>query len=168
MGPWYDQTIMQYAPDLQVGVAPWPGVKQREATGSTGYFNADTCYIPKGSKQPAKAFDLLSFIISDQGNSIINEGKYPDAQGRQPVLRSTNTAQYIANSPNRFIKAHIDIMKSSNMVGAPEIPTFASFQEQMTIVYQKAMANDGDVRANLQAALDTAQKELDKYYQRKQ
>ncbi|NLA57993.1 MAG: ABC transporter substrate-binding protein [Firmicutes bacterium] len=163
MGPWMDMHIQMYAPDLDAGVAAWPAVAERAANGPTVFVDADLIYIPKGSKHPDEAFEFIKFLNSPEGQELLNNGTYPAAHGRVPVRKDYGGEAFIAGSPNRYIRQHIDLMNTPNVVLVPEIPIFQQLQRELGRVYEQAMVLDGDAEANLQRAFQQLQRELTRY-----
>ena len=161
MGPWMDMHIQKYAPDLEIGVTPFPAVEEKVTHAPVAYFNADVCYIPVNAKHPQEAFQFLLFLISDRGQFLLNnDGEYPDVNGRTPVLKSTFTQEFVDSSPNTFIQQHLDILNSTNMFNSPEMTIFPQYQTELGRVYEKALVLDGDAVKNLQRAIDNLNKAL--------
>ncbi len=164
MGPWMDMHLQTYAPDLEFGAAPWPAVKERERRGPTAYFNADVCYIPKGSKYPKEAFEFLKFVVSPEGQTLMNCGEYPNVNGRQPVVRNYGGEDFIAANPNRFIRQHLEVMDSPNIFSGLKIPGVSTaFVRETDYVYKQAMGLEGSPEENLERALAEIQRKLDRY-----
>ena len=160
MGPWMDMHLQMYVPDMEVGIAGWPAIEERAVNGPTVFVDADLIYIPKGSKHPREAFEFISFLNSPEGQTLLNNGTYPEAHGRVPVRKDYGGDAFIAGSPNRFIQQHIDLMDTPNVVLVPEIPIFQQLTRELGRVYEQAMVLDGNAKANLERAFNQLEREL--------
>lgn len=80
-GNYFLKFAAEFAPDLEFGIAPPPAPKGREPVTWSGGFSF---IIPAEAEHAEEAFDLISFLASDEGLEVIHKtnSRYAAARGR--------------------------------------------------------------------------------------
>ncbi len=96
------------APNMRFGVAPLP--TRRAALGRRSWGTAWQAAIPVGARNPRAAWELLRFLGSDRGLTLLNEHqrRLTEANGRLfvptqtpvPQLNEVFAERYVRNNPN--------------------------------------------------------------------
>lgn len=105
-GDWYTNLITQYHPNLPFRVAPPPAPRGKASVTWSGGFSY---VVPATSKQSDLAFELIRFLVSDEGYGVINEvnAQYAASRGRayvpqmsaQPKVNEWVFERYMMNDP---------------------------------------------------------------------
>lgn len=146
-GVWMHNYLQQFAPHLELGIAPWP------ATGA-GLENfspadADVLAIPRGARHPREAWKFIRYV------SAIN----PDAQTVEELsglellcygqkknspLRQWSPA-FERFHPHPQIALFRQLAESPNAVHIPKIGIWQEYARELGLVFEKARLLEGDL-----------------------
>lgn len=136
-GVWMNNSLRQFAPGLDYGVAPWPAT--RPDLENFSVVDADVLAIPRGAKHPREAWQFIQFISSHN----------PDAR-RLEQLRGVELLCYLQqkNSPLRhwspfftdhhphpYIGLFRQLAQSPNAVHIPKIGIWQEYSRELTQVF---------------------------------
>jgi len=76
-GPWMQEHIRRFKPDMDYGWASWPVAKEMvDQLYPLAYAPLDSLAIPQGTKHPKEAFEFLAWFVSWEGQIVYHKGPY--------------------------------------------------------------------------------------------
>jgi len=77
-GPWMQEHIQEFTPDMDYGWAPWPVAEEMlDQLYPLAQVVCDAIAIPKNTKHPEEAFEFLAWFMSWEGQVAYNKGPNP-------------------------------------------------------------------------------------------
>jgi multiple sugar transport system substrate-binding protein len=167
-GPWEYDTILRYKPaGFEYTVWPWPGPSGQSKKGM--YTYGDGWIIPKGSKDPAAAWDIISTLTGATGNRDVYSSLFSVWQcvngPVSPAMLDYPKFQtdVIAKCPGYdtiFLK---DLFQSDQYLFPPKIPTSASYLALFDTEWEKARLGQKTPQQAMDFVTQQAQKDLDNW-----
>ncbi|HET9958807.1 MAG TPA: extracellular solute-binding protein, partial [Polyangiaceae bacterium] len=147
-GVWLPSYIDRFAPNLEWGAAPFPGL---DAAGAPiAYIDADMLVIPRGSRHAREAFEFMRYVARTE----VME-KLCRLQHKNSPLREV-TPSFFTGHPHREIRMFQALAASPAAVSAPKLPIWAEYRAEIVALFQRVWL----VQASPQQALDEAQGRL--------
>ena len=172
-GVWVLNMLAEYHPHLRFGVAPPP---PNEGHDSVSWSGGYSYVIPKTSKQPDMAFDLIRFLVSDEGWAVSNNvsRRYAASKGRgyipaMTALPAINAELYgeqfmqDPNIPDRVsasLSVFVDLMSSSKY--RPVTPVGSLLWDEHVRAIDQAVRAGADPQATLTRGTELVQQRLDR------
>lgn len=159
-GEWNPYWIKLYAPQLDYGVAPLPGpAAHPERTGST-WLGGNMFLIPKGSKHPREAWDLLVWMQTDEAQILFANVMH----GVPNQLRILNDRTLRTGEPWRAMYGRfLDIAINPNADTFPAIPVANLYNSELLSARDTALNGDKPPAQALQDVRIRVQREMDRY-----
>lgn len=147
-GPWIVNWINRYAPDLDYGVAAFPGVS---AERTPVLASSDVYVIPRGARHVQEAVVFLAYLMrQDVMERLCRE------HGKVSPFRHPGEAFY-ATHPNRHIRLFDGLADSPYAFGYPKMPTFKEASMDLLVMLEDVLQGKqapSDAAAAAQAAID--------------
>ena len=159
-GEWNPYWKTKYAPDLEFGVAPFPAPASRPDRQLSIWFGGNVFCIPKGSKHPKEAWDLLVWMQTDEAQ-VLFAGAMNNVPNRKSALHSPalrTGAPYKAQ-----YSQFLDIAETKNGANFPTIPAANLYYTQLYDMLDSVMMGQKSPANALRDVRDKVQKEMDKY-----
>jgi multiple sugar transport system substrate-binding protein len=165
-GPWEFDTIKRYKPaDFEYTVWPFPGPAGVAKKGM--YTYGDGWIIPKGSKDPNAAWDIISTMTGATGDRDVYTGLFKvwqcvngpvSPQMQDWPLFKTDVIGQCPGYQEVFLQ---DLFKSDQYLYPPKIPTANSYQSLLGTEWEKARLGQKTAKEALDFVTQQAQQELD-------
>ncbi|MFP4055332.1 MAG: ABC transporter substrate-binding protein [Candidatus Brocadiia bacterium] len=158
-GVWMHNFIDQYAPGMEVGVAPFPrhevppGVDPSDPEMGTTIADADVIVIPRGSRHPDAAWEFIRFVNSREGMEILCLG-----QRKFSPLRDVSPGFWRRQRHPDYVRFFYRLAHSRFCTYAPKTGVLREFQREMDNAFDKV--------GNLDASPQEALAEVDQRMQR--
>jgi multiple sugar transport system substrate-binding protein len=167
-GPWHFDTIARYQPDgFEFTVWPWPGPSSADKKGM--YTYGDGWIIPKGSKDPAAAWDIISNLTGATGDRDVYtnlfvvwqcvNGPVSPAMVDWPLFKT----DVIGKCPGYQEVFLEDLFKSDQYLFPAKIPTSDSYGALLSAEWEKARLGQKSPQEALDFVTEQAQTELDNW-----
>jgi multiple sugar transport system substrate-binding protein len=167
-GPWHFDTIHRYKPEgFEFTVWPWPGPAGVAKKGM--YTYGDGWIIPKGSKDPAAAWDIISTLTGATGDRDVYtslfvvwlcvNGPVSPQMIDWPKFKTEVSGQ-CPGYEEIFLK---DLFNSEQYLFPPKIPTSSSYTSLFSAEWEKARLGQKSPQEALDTVTEAAQKELDNW-----
>ena len=165
-GPWQYNTLRNFKPEgFEFTVWPWPSPAGETKKGM--YTYGDGWIIPKGSKDPNAAWEIISSMTGATGDRDVYTSLFTTwlcVNG--PVSPEMTTwpkfkSDVIGACPGYEEIFLADLFKSDYYLYPPKIPTSASYQSMMGAEWEKARLGQKAPQEALDFVTEQAQKELD-------
>lgn len=171
-GNWFLNTVAEYAPDLDLAVAPPPPPAGKSTTTWSGGFSFA---IPATARHQDKAFELVRFIVSEEGFDVFHETnqRYFASRGRgyipqlsaQPAINERLMRERVdgdRNLPPRVkqaLQVFLDLLPDSRFRPVTPVGQFLWDQHVRAIEQTTRGGRDpqqvlSEARALVQARLD--------------
>jgi len=76
-GPWMQEHIRQFNPNMDYGWTPWPvAEKMLDKLYPLAYAPIDSLAIPEKTKHPKETFEFLAWFVSWEGQVVYHKGPY--------------------------------------------------------------------------------------------
>jgi multiple sugar transport system substrate-binding protein len=167
-GPWEYDTILRYKPaGFEYTVWPWPSPAGTSKKGM--YTYGDGWIIPKGSKNPTAAWDIISTLTGATGNRDVYSSLFSVWQCvNGPVSPSMLDypkfkSDVIAKCPGYDTVFLQDLFKSDQYLFPPKIPTSASYLSLFDTEWEKARLGQKTPQEAMDFVTQQAQKDLDNW-----
>ncbi|HMO27108.1 MAG TPA: ABC transporter substrate-binding protein, partial [Tepidisphaeraceae bacterium] len=171
-GDWYTNVITQYHPSLPFRVAAPPAPRGRTSVTWSGGFSY---VIPTTSGQPELAFELIRYLVSDEGFGVINEvnAQYAASRGRayvpqmsaQPKVNEWVFERYMMNDPRipDRVKAAQPLFRSLMTVSRfrPVTPVGQLLWDEHVRAIEEVVRGGRDPQVVLDIATAKVQRRLD-------
>lgn len=115
-GPWLANWARVYAPDLDYGVAAFPGVT---AERTPVFASSDVFVIPRGARHVKEAMHFLMFLMEQP-----NLEELCRLHGKTSPFRAPQAA-FFEGHPNPHVRVFEELASSPDTFGFPKMPTFA-------------------------------------------
>ncbi len=172
-GPWQFNTLKLYKPEgFEFTVWPYPGPAGVAKKGM--YTYGDGWIIPKGSKDPAAAWDVIGTMTGATGDkdvytSLFTTWQCVNGPVSEQILDWPKFKQEVTGAcpgyDNVFLQ---DLFHSDYYLFPPKIPTADSYQSMMGAEWEKARLGEKTPKEALDFVQEQAQKELDDWFANKQ
>lgn len=168
-GPWHFNTIKLYRPaGLEFTVWPWPGPASVAKKGM--YTYGDGWIIPKGSKDPAAAWDVIGSMTGATGDkdvytSLFTAWQCVNGPVSEQILEWPKFKQEVIGECPGYDTVFLDdLFHSEQYLFPPKVPTSASYESMIDTEWEKARLGQKTPKEALDAVQAQAQKELDDWY----
>ena len=121
-GPWLANWARVYAPNLDYGVARFPGYR---ADFQPVFASADVFVIPTGSQRPREAMRFLAYMLRQDVLETLCRAHGKVSPFREP------SAEFFATHPNAHIRVFDALAASPDAFGYPKMPTFSEAWTEM-------------------------------------
>ncbi len=172
-GCWFMQTIAQYKPYMQFGVAPPPTPSGKH---STTWSGGSAYCIPVGTKHSRTVFQLIQFLVSPEGWHIqmAVDAHYAASLGSpflpsmiaQPAINRAVYQQYIEHNPNlppRVVKAMREFYKMMHVSHIRPVTPVAQYMwNQQRQVISQTRHDEAPPKVLLRLATRKVQRRLDR------
>jgi multiple sugar transport system permease protein len=172
-GNWFLNVVAEFAPDLDLAVAPPPAPAGKQTTTWSGGFSFA---IPATARYQDRAFDLIRFLVSDEGFEIFHETnqRYSASRGRgyipqlaaQPAINERVMRERVrrdANLPPRIVQAlqvFLDLMPQSRF--RPVTPVGQFLWDQHVRAIEQTTRGGRDPQSVLSECRELVQSRLDR------
>ncbi|MBK9119658.1 MAG: ABC transporter substrate-binding protein [Phycisphaerales bacterium] len=150
-GPWMVNWARTYAPQLDIGVAPFPSATADRAY---AFASTDIFVIPRGAREPRAALRFLAYVLQPE---VLEE--LCQAHGKLSPFRDAGPDFY-DNHPNPFIRTFEHLAQSPDIFGFPQMPTWLAVNDELNSTLNAVMRGD-----HLERTLTRAQQKIDKIVQ---
>ncbi len=168
-GPWQFNTIKLYKPEgFEFTVWPWPGPEGVAKKGM--YTYGDGWIIPKGSKDPAAAWDVIGTMTGATGDKDVYTSLFVTWQCvngpvSSQILDWPRFKNEVIGACPGYQEVFLDdLLHSEQYLYPPKVPTSASYESLMDSHWEKARLGQMTPKEALDAVTQQAQKELDDWY----
>lgn len=165
-GPWQFDTLKRYKqPDFEFTVWPYPGPAGVTKRGM--YTYGDGWIVPKGGKEPAAAWEIISAMTGATGDRDVYSSLFTTWQcvngpvSKEMINWPKFKAEVIGQCPGYqeiFLK---DLFESDVYLYPPKIPTSSSYSSLLGAEWEKARLGQKTPKEALDYVTQQAQKELD-------
>ncbi|MCB9850616.1 MAG: extracellular solute-binding protein [Phycisphaerales bacterium] len=173
-GPWFANTIRQFAPDIHYGVAPFPTIDGVPRA----YYEEDVITVPRGARHPDEAWSFIEWLYTappqhysppDGSTGMGYEYYESRADGktvRKPMpplrpiewlcwmhcknnpLRNPDPA-FVETHPNPAIEVHEALARAEHADTVPPLPNWAEIENEFVAAYADIWAAGPPVRERL-------------------
>lgn len=171
-GPWHFNTIKQYKPEgFEFTVWPWPGPDGIAKKGMHTY--GDGWILPKGSKDPVAAWDIVGTMTGALGNKDVYTSLFTTWQcvngpvSPQILDWPKFKQEVIGECPGYNTVFLEDLFHSEQYLFPPKVPTADSYASMMDAEWEKTRLGQKSAKEALDFVSEQAQKELDDWYANK-
>ncbi|CAN5853662.1 hypothetical protein BH10CHL1_BH10CHL1_23040 [soil metagenome] len=165
-GPWEFNTLKNFKPEgFEFTVWPFPGPEGQAKKGM--YTYGDGWIIPKGSKDPAATWEIISAMTGATGNRDVYtslfttwlcvNGPVSEEMTQWPKFKS----DVIAACPGYEEVFLQDLFHADQYLYPPKIPTSDSYASLMDAEWDKTRLGQKTAQEALDSVQEQAQKELD-------
>ncbi|MCC6729138.1 MAG: ABC transporter substrate-binding protein [Chthonomonadales bacterium] len=159
-GEWNPYWCSRYAPKLNYGVAPMPHLEGRAGGAPATWLGGNMLCIPKGSKHPDAAWDLLVWMQSTQAQIA-----FAQAMNNVPNIRACLGSSALREGADyrRKFASFLDLADSPNGGHFPALPVGYLYNNELSNARDLALAG---VKSPAQALRDVrlrVQRDLDRY-----
>jgi multiple sugar transport system substrate-binding protein len=160
-GEWTPYWIKKYAPGMQYGVGPLPPPADRPDRARSTWLGGNVFCIPKDSKHPNEAWDLMVWMQSDEAQiyfaSMMNNVPNTRSALHSPRLRT--------GAPYRFqYGKFLDLADSPNAGSFPALPVANLYSAELQNARDYALAGTKTPQQALHDVRVRVQRELDRYH----
>lgn len=159
-GEWNPYWCHRYAPNLEYGVAPLPPLKDRPETARTTWLGGNMICIPRGSRHPKEAWDLLVWMQSEEAQILFasSMNNVPNLRRalKSPVLRTG------ADYKEKFA-VFLDLADSPNGGIFPAIPVASLYNNELNTARDLTLMGEKSAQSALADVRVRVQRELDRY-----
>lgn len=149
-GNWLYRDIQRYVPDMDIGVAPLPAPEGKEqVTWSGGH----AFVIPRGSKNPDAAWNLMSYFVEPEVNA-----RFAQISGQLPSVKDAAQAEFYQNDPIQ--KLFVDQLYRAKY--RPVTPAGGLIKDRLDWALQRAIRGWDEPQSLLEQSAARVQSELDK------
>lgn len=157
-GPWLANNIVEYKPDLDYGVAPFPvEASIHDESRPIGLIDSDVLVIPRGASHPEASFEFIAFTQRPE-----NIEELSLAHCKNSPLREVS-ARFMADHPHRDIAVHARIADSPRAFVFPRTRTWPEYEKDFNSAMQRMWRLDqgaaetlGELERRAQSRLDLA------------
>ncbi|RMF82562.1 MAG: ABC transporter substrate-binding protein [Planctomycetota bacterium] len=140
-GPWMANWARVYAPDLDYGVAAFPGATPER---TPVFASCDVFVIPRGARHVKEVMHFLKYVMRQE-----NLEELCRSHGKVSPFRTPQPA-FFENHPNPQIRAFEQLAASPDTFGFPKMPTFAQAEaitfEMLDSVLRRTAAPEDAIR----------------------
>lgn len=147
-GPWLANWARVYAPDLDYGVAAFPGVA---ADHTPVFASTDVFVIPRGARHVREAMHLLAWLTRQENLEELCRLHGKVSPFREPL------PSFFADHPNPHIRAFERLAASPHTFGFPKMPTFAQADAATLQMLESVLRQT----ATPQQAIELAQRRME-------
>ena len=156
-GVWMHNFIEKYAPGMEWGAAPFPGVKLLEDPVTN--VEADVIVIPKSSKHPKEALEFIRYVVSREGMELLCSG-----HRKFSPLAEVSSGFAKMNPPgNPFIDMFRDMSYSSNGFSIAKTGVWNEYRRELGVAFDEIRSLKrpvkevlGELQGRMQGRLDKA------------
>lgn len=152
-GSWMANFVDKYAPKLEFGAAPMP-VKTPDLYG-TVIVEADSIFIPAGSRHPEASFEFLRFLIDQKANEKLCLGFRCISPKKQ------RSEEFKRIHPNPNIRMFDSLVQGDKTHYAPKISMWYEMLDEMSVVFDKVWLHQATPYDALTEAQNRLQVRLD-------
>jgi multiple sugar transport system substrate-binding protein len=167
-GPWHYNTLRNFKPEgFNFTVWPWPGPAGQDTKGM--YTYGDGWIIPKGSQNPAAAWEIISAMTGATGDRDVYtslfttwlcvNGPVSQEMTNWPKFE-TEVMGACPGYENVFLA---DLFNSDQYLYPPKIPTSDSYGSLLNTEWEKVRLGQKEAKEALDLVTEQAQKELDSW-----
>ncbi len=159
-GEWTPYWAHRYAPGLDYGVAPMPAPANRPERARTTWFGGNMFCIPKGSKHPKEAWELLVWMQTDEAQILFAEAmnNVPNRISALGSKKLRRGGPYKA----QFAK-FLDLADSPNGGAFPAVPVANLYANEITNALDLVLDGQKSSQFALRDVRERVQKELGRY-----
>jgi multiple sugar transport system substrate-binding protein len=156
-GPWLANIINEFAPGLDYGVAPFPVVESLfDENAPVALIDTDVLVIPRGARHPEAS---MEFIAYTQRQAVT---EYLATKHCKPSPLATCTEEFLANHPNKGIRVHNDLARSSRAFVCPQTRTWPQYKDAFDSAVQRIWKLEAPVAEILAGVQRSAQQAIDR------
>ena len=172
-GNWQLRNMAELAPNMEFGVAPPPAPEGRQPiTWGGGY----SFVIPRGATHAEKTFELIEYIVSEEGFRLIEtvNARYSAARGRgyvpimsaQPAINEAVLDEFLSRDENlstsirEAMPVFVDLMEVARY--RPVTPVGQALWDEHVRALESAGRNREEPEAVLSSAAARVQRRLDR------
>ncbi len=160
-GIYFHQFIQKYAPDFELGVAPFP--VERPDLGDVTLVQCDVLSIPRGSRHPDEAWEFIRFV---QRQDVMED--LCVRQRRFSPLRKTSE-EFYARHPHPYIRLFRRLAEGTNNQEWPRTPIQSEYSDELSQAFERIwmwkeepLPAMQQVRRRIQPKLDRMNERWDK------
>jgi multiple sugar transport system substrate-binding protein len=159
-GEWTPYWAHRYAPGLEYGVAPIPPPANKPERARTTWFGGNMFCIPKGSRHPKEAWELLVWMQSDEAQILFAEAMN-NVPNRISALRSKELRQGAPYKP--LFAKFLDLADSPNGGAFPAVPVANLYANEIVNALDLVLDGQKSPESALRDVRERVQKELSRY-----
>jgi multiple sugar transport system substrate-binding protein len=150
-GDWYIANMAQYAPDADYGVTyiPVPKKGAKPSTWAGGW----SFTIPQGAKNPAAAFDFISWMAGPEGQKM-----YTQLSSHLPTIKALMDDKTLFEGNHEFFRQTLSFASSR-----PALPVGGLYWDALTAAMNDVIDNVAQPKDALAKAIDKVQPQLNKF-----
>jgi multiple sugar transport system substrate-binding protein len=149
-GDWWLNTLPEYAPDMEFGLAliPVPKEGDESATWAGGW----SMVIPQGARNPEGAWKFMQYIAGEPGQRT-----YITDTGHMPTINALleDSSLFPDEQHRFFVEQLLPTAKSR-----PPLPVGARYWDELTSAWEKVYLNQEEPAAALATARERVQPDL--------
>ncbi len=156
-GPWLANVINAYKPDLDYGVAPFPVAPGlHDHANPVGLIDTDILVIPRGVRHPGACMEFIAYTQRQEVVEFLSTAHCK----MSPLAESSE--EFLANHPNRGVRAHTAIAGSTRSFLCPRTRTWPQFKDEFDASFQRLWGLERPAGEELAALERRAQAMLDR------
>jgi multiple sugar transport system substrate-binding protein len=159
-GEWNPSWCKKYAPGLEYGVAPSPALAAHPERGRSTWFGGNMLCIPKGSKHPKEAWDLLMWMQTDEAQ-VLFASKMNNVPNSRSALKSP--ALRVGDDYKVKFGKFLDLADSPNAGNFPPLPVAGLYNAELAAARDLILSGEKKPAQALRDVRVRVQRELDRY-----
>jgi ABC-type glycerol-3-phosphate transport system substrate-binding protein len=159
-GEWNPSWCRKYAPGLEYGVAPSPVPAAHPERARSTWFGGNMICIPKGSKHPKEAWDLLVWMQTDEAQ-VLFAGKMNNVPNSRSALKSP--ALRTGDDHKVKFGKFLDLADTPNSGNFPALPVSGLYNAELAAARDLILNGEKKPAQALRDVRIRVQRELDRY-----
>lgn len=159
-GEWNPYWCYRYAPQMEYGVAPLPPPLNRPGGAPANWLGGNIFCIPKGSKHPKEAWDLLVWLQSDEAQALF-ASQINNVPNRRSTLKSPQLRTGL--DYKRKFSIFLDLADSPNSGYFPVLPVANLYGTELITARDLVLNGQKTPAQALDDVRVRVQRELDRY-----
>jgi ABC-type glycerol-3-phosphate transport system substrate-binding protein len=159
-GVWMANFIRFHKPHMRWGCAPFPASFDCAGAPVT-VAEMDVLIIPRGSKHPDEAWEVMKFINSQEGMQYFCGDKANSGGQGKFTPFTEHDPEWLAQHPHPYLQVFIDLAKSKGAVAPPPLAIWDEYKSELQTAFERCWLLQvtpeealNDVQERMQAKLD--------------
>ncbi|HTQ09834.1 MAG TPA: ABC transporter substrate-binding protein [Fimbriimonadaceae bacterium] len=156
-GVWTHNFVHKYAPDIKLGVAPFPYPADRPDLAGSTFVGEDILCIPRGAPHPKEAFEFIRFVQTQpemEKLCLLQEKN-------SPLDKVSDHFWKVHGNPN--IHIYDELARGKNTIRMPQMGIWPEFSEELENTFDEISLMDVTPKQALRDLQVTMQSKLDRY-----
>ena len=159
-GVWTHNFVSRYAPDLKIGVAPFPHPAGRPDLAGTSFVGLDIMVIPRGAPHPREAFEFMRFVQRQDEMEKLCMSQ----QKNSPLTNVSDN--FYKNNLNPDTRLWDALARGTNAFPPPRMALWKEYAAEMTNACDEVNLGLIDGRQAMRMVQARMQPKLDEYLSR--